>query len=418
MTTENLFRWACFIAIFLSALGVVSCQAEAPPSEPVTLVFGVYPYNREYFEPLVEEFQQGNPTITIELEELPFTQRINIRDYPQVDVFGVDLDFFLQNQVEETLTDLSPLIGQDKSFDLADFYPGMVDLFTSGGKILAVPAGIDPFVMYFNKDLFNQNGLPYPTEGWTWDDMLTAALAIQDDSSNTFGYGVFEQHLDLNALILINQHGGQSFDDLNNPSQLIFNHPLNIEAMQWYGNLFHLHYVAPTLEQAGYAFGFGNQAIRRGVLQGKIGMWPGYFSERNGITWPTDWENLSWGMVMLPRDINSVTSGFGNGYAISATSQNPETAWKWLAFLSEQVPQFAMPARRSLAESKDFEDRFGQEVAAAARTSAETIVLVNPNLMQFESDLQYFHQAVLDIMNGKATAQEALDWAQEQIESP
>ena len=147
-------------------------------------------------------------------------------------------------------------------------------------------------------------------------------------------------------------------------------------------------------------------------------MWPGYFSERGGIGWPTDWENLSWGMVTLPEDVNAVTSGYGTGYAIASGSQNPEAAWKWLVFLSEQVPQFAMPARRSLAESKDFETRFGQDVAATARASAENIALVNPNMVQFGDDLQYFHQAVIDIISGEATARDALDWAQTQIEGP
>ena len=93
-------------------------------------------------------------------------------------------------------------------------------------------------------------------------------------------------------------------------------------------------------------------------------------------------------------------------------------AWKWLVYLTEQVPMFDMPARRSLAESQDFTADVGDEVASAARRSAENVTLISPNMVQLGEDLQYFHQVVLDIVSGDATAQEALDWAQSQIDGP
>lgn len=410
------FSWVGLLILF--ALGMAGCQSPEPPPEPVTITLGLYEYQIDYFEPRIEEFQQLHPEITVEFRELPNFQGFNVSDYPEIDVYGVDLSFFLQNQVDEILLDLSPLIEQDQSFDLTDFYPGTLELFSSNNRVYALPSGIDSFVLYYNKDLFDLNGLDYPTNEWNWNDMLTAALVIQDDNSDTFGYGVPETHFDLNALILMSQHGGQLFDDLENPTQVIYNHPLNVEAMQWFGNLYHLHYVAPTIEQANELFGFGDQAILRGVLQGKIGIWPGYFSERGGETWPSDWQNLSWGVVAMPRDLHAVTSGFGSGYAITAGSPYPEAAWEFLTFLSEQPPFFLSPARRSIAESKEYVANENEEIAAAARRSAENITLISTDLVQFGEDLQYITPMVADIVSGEATAQEALDWAQAQVDGP
>jgi multiple sugar transport system substrate-binding protein len=416
VSRKHSWLWFLVTALSLFSWGLASCQSPEPPPEPVTITFGIYQYNREYYEPLIEQFKGVRPEITIELQELPFIQGYDIRDYPGVDVIGVDLSFFLENEVSEVLLDLSPLIEQDRSLDLADFYPGTVDLFSSDDKVWSLPAGINPFVMYYNKDLFDLHGLSYPTAEWTWDDLLNAAVVIRDDSSDTYGYGVLEQYYDINALILISQHGGQLFDDIDEPTRVVYNHPLNVEALQWYGDLYHWHDVAPTIEQANTAFGFGDQAVLRGVLQNKIGMWSGYYSERGGVTWPAEWDDLSWGMVPLPMDLHAVTSGVGTGYAITAGSQHPEAAWVWLLYLSEQVPRFSIPARRSVAGSKAFETSVGQDVAVAARQMGENVTLITPDLLQFGDDLQYLHQVVLDTVNGDATAAEALDWAQEQVD--
>src|SRR5699024_11814680 len=44
-------------------------------------------------------------------------------------------------------------------------------------------------VMYYNKDLFDEAGIEYPTAEWDWDTFLEAAKALTDPSKNQFGYG-------------------------------------------------------------------------------------------------------------------------------------------------------------------------------------------------------------------------------------
>ena len=66
-------------------------------------------------------------------------------------------------------------------------------------------------------------------------------------------------------------------------------------------------------------------------------------------------------------------------------------------------------------ESDEFESLVGADAVAAALSSLENITLINPSLIQFAGDIQAFHPAVMDIIEGNATAQEALDRAQDQI---
>lgn len=403
------------MVLILLVMGIWGCGAEEPPPEPVTISFVHQEYETSYYEPLVEEFMQSFPEITVELTSI---RGNNLDAYAKADVVRIDLFTFLQFQPQGAFLDLSPLIEQDKSFSFADFYPGTVDLFSLDERVWAIPDGIDPFVMYYNKDLFDLNGLEYPANYWTWEEMLSAAMVLRNEELNQFGYAVPNEHIEMNAMVLIYQHGGQIFNDLNNPTDVTLNDPLNIEAIDWFGNLYNRHNVAPTTEQANEAFGTGNQTLYRGILQGDIGMWPGNFSERDGRGWPVRWENISWGMVAMPMDKTALTSGFGTGYAISAQSQNREAAWQWVTFLSDQVPQNLVPARRSLVKSSDFIERQGEEVSAAALRSVETVTLISPKLVQFESSIAAFSQAVRSVVSGETSARIALDGAQEQFETP
>jgi ABC-type glycerol-3-phosphate transport system substrate-binding protein len=69
-----------------------------------------------------------------------------------------------------------------------------------------------------------------------------------------------------------------------------------------------------------------------------------------------------------------------------------------------------MPARRSLAESSDYEDMVGAEVAAVARTSMEHALVVDvPALEEYAGIMEAYGEALRDILQGHATPMEAMD---------
>jgi multiple sugar transport system substrate-binding protein len=310
---------------------------------------------------------------------------------------------------------LDPFIEQGASLDLVDFYPATVEILTSEGKLWAVPAGVDVQVMYYNQDLFDQYDVPYPEMGWTWDDFLNRALAMRDPDAGIFGYTTTTGYFD--TLLFVHQHGGRIVDDLQDPTRMTFDDPLTVEALEWYARLFHVHQVAPTPQQARRAFGGGQYAFYEGLRHGKVGMWIGSLSERGGLTWPVEWF-VNWGMVPPPRGAQSATAAWVEGYAISSHTQHPDACWQWILFLSEQTTYRLMPARRSLAESTAYEGRVGDEVAAVARASMENAVVVSPRIWtDYGPATRIFERAVGRILDGDATPQEAMDWAQRQVES-
>lgn len=395
------------------------CGGPAPTAEPVTITFTHATFDTEYYEPLVQEFNESYPYITVELrprEPMDWWRQGNLR-VDDTDVFVTWDSALSRLQKQGDILSLDPFIEQDESLDLPDFYPGMVEHLASEGKTWAIPAGVDIIVMFYNQDLFDKYNVPYPEIGWTWEDFLNIVLAIRDSEAGVFGYAPDESLPD--SVTFIYQHGGRIADDVQQPTRATFDDPLTIEALEWYARLIHEYDAVPTPQDARRAFGGGNYYIGRGFMQGKLGMWAGTFSQWGGrYYWPTEW-NMRWGVVPLPRDAQSATIALVEGYFISSQTQHLDACWQWIAFLSKQIPNRLTPARRSLVESTAYERQVGRDAAAAIRESiaGELLLLPTSSPEGFEEIWGIFLEALEAIINEQSTPQEAMDWAQRQSES-
>jgi multiple sugar transport system substrate-binding protein len=58
----------------------------------------------------------------------------------------------------------------------------------TGDKTIGFPAIVDNISLIYNTQLFDEAGLEYPNEDWSWDDFRAAAKALTDESKNQYGY--------------------------------------------------------------------------------------------------------------------------------------------------------------------------------------------------------------------------------------
>jgi multiple sugar transport system substrate-binding protein len=58
----------------------------------------------------------------------------------------------------------------------------------TGEKTIGFPAVVDNLSLIYNKTVFDNAGVAYPTNDWTWDDFREAAKKLTDDASSTYGY--------------------------------------------------------------------------------------------------------------------------------------------------------------------------------------------------------------------------------------
>ena len=273
----------------------------------------------------------------------------------QVDVARIDISEFAAFVREGALVDLQPYADADGDFRASDIWPFALDACRDArGHVYGLPSTFTPYVMYYNRDLLLQAGVPLPKDGWTWDDLLAAARKVTRD---TDGDGRIDQYgisltQWLQAVVpWIWQNGGDLVSADLQHSRLA--EPEAVEALEFLHRLLHEEHVAS------FDASFANQ-ISQGLFQagkaafyGPVGYWETY--RFRSIT------SFHWDVVPLPQRKCAATSVAMTVYVVPRTSANPARAWR---FLRQMVgPEYqtklarmgnGVPALQAVAHSQNF----------------------------------------------------------------
>lgn len=181
------------VYIVLICFSVVASACGSAPVGPVKLRVGVSltPEELKDFQPALEELDKAHPEWELVLEQVP--QAGNLEKLTANAAAGTlpDVQYVFNNQVRRFIAqgaflDLQPLLDSAKT-DLSDYYPNLFTQFryTKDGKagLYGIPTNAAPEVLFYNKDLFDTAGVPYPTDGWTVDDLRAAARKLTRDTA-------------------------------------------------------------------------------------------------------------------------------------------------------------------------------------------------------------------------------------------
>ena len=107
------------------------------------------------------------------------------------DVFWMHSDYSQIYMENDILLDLTDYIAKD-GVDMSIYYPDIAAIYTrSDGKIFALPKGHDTIALLYNKALFDEAGVAYPTDEWSYQDMYEAAKAITEGTAaDVYGYAL------------------------------------------------------------------------------------------------------------------------------------------------------------------------------------------------------------------------------------
>ncbi|CAG7640471.1 ABC transporter substrate-binding protein [Paenibacillus allorhizosphaerae] len=152
-------------------------EAIPKPLEPVTLKLyqqGQYFTDQDFATLIAEPVKKKYPHITME----KVTSKV---DLPQIVASGEQFDFFATWNGRMPFYkdlgiygDLTPL-AKKMGFDLSKFDQGAlnaVKVVSDKGELYAMPYTNDLYALYYNKDIFDKFGVPYPTDGMTWEDVI------------------------------------------------------------------------------------------------------------------------------------------------------------------------------------------------------------------------------------------------------
>lgn len=231
---------------------------------------------------------------------------------------------------------LNPYMSGEKGMQTLDPSVFFESVLTSGqynGTTYVLPRDYNPVVFFYNKDLFDAAGLAYPTNDWTWDDLLIAAqaLTLRDESGKVTQWGLTirdgagNPYWTRGLWAFIYQNGGDMISADGTQVSGHLDSDATVQAIQWYADLFTKHKVTPTREL------MAASNSRDLFVDSKSAMQFTGFWELYGYTQNT---NLSVGVAQLPQGTQRGNSLTWRGFAMNSKSQNKDAAWIFLRWIS------------------------------------------------------------------------------------
>lgn len=229
------------------------------------------------------------------------------------------------------LLDLTDKINQSDKIDLNNYYNDIVKLYESDGKQFAIPKDIDTIALWYNKTMFDEAGVEYPNENWTWDDFYEASKKLTKDDGSQWGYAINTGNNQDSYYNIIYDYGGYVINDDKTKSG--YDDPKTIQAMKLIEKMLR-EGLCPELEVisengADVLFQSGKVAM---VTQGSW-MVAGFRDN--------EYTNKNCDVAVLPKgpDGKRVSIYNGLGWAASANGKNTEAAWSLLEYLGSKEAQ-------------------------------------------------------------------------------
>ena len=186
-------NWKKFTAIAAATViglsGMTACGGSEEAKEDsgeVTLTFALWDkLQKDGMEQMAAAFEKENPGIKIKVEMTPWDQYWTKMQASGAGDTLPDIFWMHPEQVYEyanggKIMDMSELIENSSDVDMSKFPQNVVNDFNIDGKQYAIPKDYSTFGLWYNKDIFDEKGVAYPDDTWTWDTLQEAAEKLTD----------------------------------------------------------------------------------------------------------------------------------------------------------------------------------------------------------------------------------------------
>lgn len=245
------------------------------------------------------------------------------------DVFWMHSNNSQMYMKNNKLLKLDDYIAKSEKVDMSNYMPEITELYTYDGSYYAVPKDYDTIALWYNKKMFDDAGLEYPNENWTWDDLYEAAKKLTTGDKYGFCMNTsndqdtyYNMVYSMGGYIVNDDHTKSGYDDAN-----------TIKAMDYVGKL--LKDCCPpatTMSETGTDVLFQSGTVAM-ITQGSW-MTAGFLDNEYLV------ENCD--VAILPYD---KTTGMrtsicnGLGWAASADTKRPDDCWKLIEWFGSKEMQ-------------------------------------------------------------------------------
>jgi len=200
------------------------------------------------------------------------------------------------------------------------------------GRAYGFPANVSVDVLWFNKDVFDRLGVPYPTNRpWTWEEFIPLAqkLTVREDNGRIRHFGLcFDTWV---WKLFLHQWGGRVYSP--DGTRCTLDSPEAIAAMQFTQDLIYRYKVMPSpadeeaLAQQG---GWGSTSIKF-LGSGRIATAIG---GRWWLCTLRDYKGLRLGAVEMPHGPIRRFWGYGKSTLVNRNSPRRKEALEFLRYMT------------------------------------------------------------------------------------
>jgi multiple sugar transport system substrate-binding protein len=310
------------------------------------------------------------------------------------------------------ILNLAEIAAADAEFSVDDFYAGPMESLTTSieegtDALWGLPRDVSAFALYYNADLFDEAGIPYPGEGdsWTWEDFYAAAEAITELGEDIKGFGMNAWWA--NWGYFVNSAGSRFFNEDKTGCGL--ENDATVEGLTFARSLFENDLAIPWGTDSEPPF-----------LAGKVGM---FMNGRWATPGTVANADFNWNVGPLPEGpAGSVNWLFWGAYVVNAKTAHPEEAWELVRRLTSAEIQGEVAALGANIPSRTSEEAVEAFVSSLPDSGVNNAVfsdsLADPAFVVAEAPLfsgdwpaidTAYGTAAADVLNGNLTPQEFAD---------
>lgn len=388
-------------------------ETQAPaPAEPVTITycnFNSSGGNEETLSKMVAAFESEHPNIKVAVETIGyndyFTQmQTRVAGGTAPDCYELNIENFAAYANKGLLAEIS-------GADVSGLNETALGAFNVDGKQYGLPESFSNVVLIYNKDLFDQAGVAYPTDDWTQADLQVAAEKIRALGDDI--YGIWQPITYNEFFKVVAQYGGALLNE--DKTAFTINSQENLTAAQTLVDRVLVSNVQPNAAQQG---GMGDWDM---FMSGRLGMIP------TGIwAFQTFTENcdFAWDIVVEPGSTQKATHFFSNCVVMNPETKYPEEVATWLAWLTSSTASadirlaagWDLPALKDMSALSAYLEITPPDNREAVFESLNYLVMP-PVIEDYALMSDIIGQKLAAAAEGTLTVQEALDQAQAECEA-
>lgn len=182
------------LTLVLGAGIITGCGEEkSAKAGKASLSIGFWDTNQKAtLEKMIDAYTEKNPDVSIKMQLTPWKDywtklEASATGGTAPDVFWLNT---LHSEIYQEGGILADLTRAAEKSDIGlneNYAEAITDSYTIDGKLYAIPKDTGTCALWYNKDLFDKAGVDYPTDDWTWENMLQASEKLKGN----MGEGVY-----------------------------------------------------------------------------------------------------------------------------------------------------------------------------------------------------------------------------------